>query len=116
MFKKIIITAAVLAVGVSALAGCGCQKDSGNKSTADSASSSSEMISKDDGEVKVNQKSDGDQSNDKQESSKQNSSKQESKGESKQNSQQSGSQSSKQQSSTLPQLPTEKYVLPFVPV
>ena len=100
MFKKIIITIAVLAVGVSALAGCGCQKDSGNKSTADSASSSSEIISKDDGEVKVNQKSDGDQSNDKQESSKQ-----ESKGE-----------SSKQQSSTLPQLPTEKYELPFVPV
>ena len=75
---------------------CGCQKDSGNKSTADSASSSSEIISKDDGEVKVNQKSDGDQSNDKQESSKQ--------------------ESSKQQSSALPQLPTEKYELPFVPV
>ena len=90
MFKKIIITAAVLAVGVSALAGCGCQKDSGNKSTADSASSSSEIISKDDGES----------ANDKQESSKQ-----ESKGE-----------SSKQQSSALPQFPTEKYELPFVPV
>ncbi len=90
MFKKIIITIAVLAVGVSALAGCGCQKDSGNKSTADSASSSSEIISKDDGES----------AKDKQESSKQ-----ESKGE-----------SSKQQSSTLPQLPTEKYELPFVPV
>ena len=81
MFKKIIITIAVLAVGVSALAGCGCQKDSGNKSTADSASSSSEIISKDDGES----------AKDKQESS-------------------------KQQSSTLPQLPTEKYELPFVPV
>ena len=90
MFKKIIITAAVLAVGVSALAGCGCQKDSGNKSTADSASSSSEIISKDDGES----------AKDKQESSKQ-----ESKGE-----------SSKQQSSALPQFPTEKYELPFVPV
>ena len=90
MFKKIIITIAVLAVGVSALAGCGCQKDSGNKSTADSASSSSEIISKDDGES----------AKDKQESSKQ-----ESKGE-----------SSKQQSSTLPQFPTEKYELPFVPV
>lgn len=86
MFKKIIITAAVLAVGVSALAGCGCQKDSGNKSTADSASSSSEIISKDDGES----------AKDKQESSKQ--------------------ESSKQQSSALPQLPTEKYELPFVPV
>ena len=90
MFKKIIITIAVLAVGVSALAGCGCQKDSGNKSTADSASSSSEIISKDDGES----------AKDKQESSKQ-----ESKGE-----------SSKQQSSALPQFPTEKYELPFVPV
>ena len=81
MFKKIIITIAVLAVGVSALAGCGCQKDSGNKSTADSASSSSEIISKDDGES----------AKDKQESS-------------------------KQQSSALPQFPTEKYELPFVPV
>ena len=90
MFKKIIITIAVLAVGVSALAGCGCQKDSGNKSTGDSASSSSEIISKDDGES----------AKDKQESSKQ-----ESKGE-----------SSKQQSSALPQFPTEKYELPFVPV
>ena len=86
MFKKIIITIAVLAVGVSALAGCGCQKDSGNKSTADSASSSSEIISKDDGES----------AKDKQESSKQ--------------------ESSKQQSSALPQFPTEKYELPFVPV
>ena len=90
MFKKIIITIAVLAVGVSALAGCGCQKDSGNKSTADSASSSSEIISKDDGESAKD---------------KQDSSKQESKGE-----------SSKQESSALPQFPTEKYELPFVPV
>ena len=81
MFKKIIITIAVLAVGVSALAGCGCQKDSGTKSTGDSASSSSEIISKDDGES----------AKDKQESS-------------------------KQQSSALPQFPTEKYELPFVPV
>lgn len=81
MFKKIIITIAVLAVGVSALAGCGCQKDSGNKSTADSASSSSEIISKDNGESAKNKQ-----------------------------------ESSKQQSSALPQFPTEKYELPFVPV
>ena len=107
MFKKIIITAAVLAFAASALAGCGCQKESDNKSTADSASSSA-IISKDDGEVKgappakeekVDESSNGSQE------SKQQSSKQESKGE-----------SSKQQSSALPQFPTEKYELPFVPV